>query len=231
MTPDMDTDTIAWLVPSCGNPQAQRALNLPQNASLKTTLPSIPTTSPLLPNTSALRLSFSHPPTSPHGFLIGTDPDCDIVLPSLPGISRRHCLLTFDASSRLVLRDTSKNGTSVWYDHQSNGDRRDFSWVLSSGGACGFPDRVGRIVVDVQTVRFQVVVNDPGTDAEGYLRRVDDFLLGLAGRADAVAPLFAGTRESGFVKHTVVEEGLAPRTFLWSVARPWDPIIPICEYY
>ena len=220
----MDTDTIAWLVPSCANRLALQATQMPQNAPLNTT-------SPLSSQGFALRLSFSQTPSSHLGFLIGTDPACDIVLPKRPGISRRHAHLTFDADSRLVLRDTSKNWTAVWYDLQSNGDRRDFSWVLSSGFTYGFPDQVGRIVVDIQGVRFQIVVNGPGKDVEGYVRRVDDLLLGLADRRDAlVAPLFQGTEERAFVKHTVEEEGGGPRTFLWSVARPWDPIIPVSEY-
>ncbi|KAL2107023.1 hypothetical protein VUR80DRAFT_5811 [Thermomyces stellatus] len=222
----MDTDTIAWLVPSCGNRLALQATQMPQNAPLRTTSPLSDSSGP------ALRLSFSQTPASYRGFLIGTDPACDVVLPKSPGISRRHAHLTFDADSRLVLRDTSRNGTAVWYDHRSNGDRTDFCWVLSSGFAYGFPDQVGRIVIDVQGVRFRVVVNGPGADVEGYVRRVDDFLVGLAERADApVAPQLGGRGgEGGFVKHTVEGDGEGPRTFLWSVARPWDPIIPLTEY-
>ncbi|SPO06563.1 uncharacterized protein DNG_09253 [Cephalotrichum gorgonifer] len=246
----MDSDTIAWLVPSFGNPLALQAIQNPQNAALST--PSLPLLAssppPLLspldntPYTGpALRLSLSHRPKSHLGLLMGTDPSCDVVLPKLPGISRRHCHLTFDAESRLVLRDTSKNGTAVWYDDRSNGDKRDFTWVLSSGAECGFPDRVGTLVVDIQTVRFQVVVNPEAGRARGYVRRVDDFLMELAGRREAaVAPLFSGRtaaageagrrgRERGFVKHTVEEEGKGPQTFLWNVARPWDPVIPVYE--
>ena len=228
---DADTDTIAWLIPTLNNRPALQAAHLPANAAHQTPSP-LPTGGP------ALRLTFSKPPSSPSGFLIGTDPACDIVLPKLPGLSRRHAHLAFDASSRLVLTDTSRAGSAVWYDHQSNGDRRGGEWVLSSGFAHGFPDHVGRIVLDFHNVRFQVVVKGPGDDVDGYVRRVDEFMAGLGARDDAAAAaaaavvpsVFGGWDGAGFVKHLVEEEGKAPRMFLWNSARPWDPIIPVSEY-
>lgn len=249
----MDHDTIAWLVPSYGNNLALRATQMRQNAAFLSKSapaaepPSFSTSAASLAGSPAhpgpcLRLAFSQRPKNGEGFLIGTDESCDIVLPKAPGISRRHCALTFDEESRLVLRDTSKNGTAVWYDHSSNGDRRGYSWVLSSGAAYGFPDQVRRIVVDVQTVRFQVVVNRPLLDGGAYARRVDDFLVELADRSDSEGEAGPGRsfRASqrrrvdggeGFVKYTVrgAEEGVAARTFLWNTARPWDPIIPFSE--
>jgi len=263
------SDFIAFLVPSYGNALAMQAIQMPQNKPLHTTsLPDLIPSSltsfasststinnynhPFTNTTTggpALQLRFSHTPKTHHGFLIGTDPTtCDIVLPKLPGISRRHCLLTFDSESRLVLRDTSKNGTAVWYDHRSNGDRRGAEWVLSSGGNYGFPDQVRRVVIDIQTVRFQIIVNAPLLDVDGYVRRVDDFLVGLAERREVakgeevgfVAPLFGGGRgdnngsrgaeRTRYVKYTVqAEDGMAAQTFLWNTARPWDPIIPVSE--
>lgn len=235
----MDPEAIAYLIPSYGNASAQKTIQSPQNASLLTlTLPSSATANtatslnPSTPYTGpALRLSLSHTP-SPQGFLLGTDPACDVVLPSLPGISRRHCYITFDAGYRLVLRDVSKNGTAVWFGHRCEGDRRGAEWVLGAEGGM----EEGRVVVDVQGLRFQVVVNERG---EGYRQRVDGFLARLAERDALVPPLFSGVswgergrqRERGraFIKHTILEEGNGPQTFLWNVARPWDPVIPVCE--
>lgn len=255
------SDFIAFLMPSYGNALAMQAIQMRQNKPLLTNslpelIPSSFTSSTssitnlsnpfnaIAPAGPALQLRFSLKPKSHLGFLIGTDASaCDIVLPKLPGISRRHCYLTFDAESRLVLRDTSKNGTAVWYDHHSNGDRRGASWVLSSGGSYGFPDQVRRIVLDIQTIRFQIIVNAPLLDMDGYVRRVDDFLVELAGRRElatgeeefgTVAPLFSrsGGQEARtrFVKYTVhAEDGASAQTFLWNTARPWDPIIPVSE--
>ncbi|CAI4212281.1 unnamed protein product [Parascedosporium putredinis] len=266
------SDFIAFLLPSYGNALAMQAIQMRQNKkfvtqSLPDLLPSTFTTTASTSTSSvtslcgpfgssapapALQLRFSHKPKSHLGFLLGTDASaCDIVLPKLPGISRRHCYITFDTESRLVLRDTSKNGTAVWYDHHSNGDRRGASWVLSSGGSYGFPDSVRRIVIDIQTVRFQIVVNAPLLDIDGYVQRVDDFLVGLAqrrglpsssaevesGELRDIAPLFSATRGTSpgrsarYVKYTLeAEDGASPpQTFLWNTARPWDPVIPVSE--
>lgn len=227
----MDPNAIAYLIPSYGNTHAQQTIKSPQNTNLHT--PSLPSSAtantslnPSTPYTGpALRLSFSHTPPSPQGFLLGTDPACDVVLPSLPGISRRHCYITFDAGYRLVLRDISKNGTAVWFGHRCEGDRRGAEWVLGGEGK-----EQGRVVIDVQGVRFQVVVNERG---EGYRQRVDEFLARLEERDAVVPPLFSVVswerrgRERTFVKHTFLEEGKSPQTFLWNVARPWDPVIPV----
>ncbi|OHE97241.1 hypothetical protein CORC01_07495 [Colletotrichum orchidophilum] len=130
----------------------------------------------------ALSLSFTDPPKNHTSFVLGTDPSlCDILLPNLPGIAPAHCHITFDADKRLVLVDTSDAGTAVWYDGNSTGDRRRESWTLSSGCTYGFPSMVDRIVVDIQTVRFQVVVNEAHSlRPEVYQENVDSFISSLA---------------------------------------------------
>lgn len=199
-------NVIAWLLPSSTNQPAIEAVRLPQNtnrriAAIPAAFDPSPLPSPNPDNTinpslltkkassssltskprPALELSFANPPKNQTGFVLGTDADCDIVLPRLPGISPRHCALTFDAERRLVLRDTSAAGTAVWYDGASNGDRARESWVLSAGCTYGFPAMVDRIVIDIQTVRFQVIVNDWHlVDPEAYLRNVEDFMAILA---------------------------------------------------
>ncbi|TQN66711.1 hypothetical protein CSHISOI_08722 [Colletotrichum shisoi] len=142
-----------------------------------------PSSSPPQPRPRpALELSFTNPPKNHLGFVLGTDPDaCDVVLPPLPGISPVHCHITFDAEKRLVLRDTSDAGTAVWYDADSNGDRRRESWLLSSGCTYGFPSMVDRVVIDIQTVRFHVLVNDAHLLwPDVYQQNVDAFMSSLA---------------------------------------------------
>ncbi|KAH6716103.1 hypothetical protein BKA61DRAFT_573939 [Leptodontidium sp. MPI-SDFR-AT-0119] len=57
-----------------------------------------------------LQLTFDPGPKAGQGITIGTDRNrCDIVLPKLPYISGLHCILTFDAQRRLILKDLSRN--------------------------------------------------------------------------------------------------------------------------
>ncbi|KAK1717327.1 uncharacterized protein BDZ83DRAFT_586765 [Colletotrichum acutatum] len=129
----------------------------------------------------ALSLTFTSPPKSNPGFVLGTDPTlADILLPSLPGIAPAHCHITFDASHRLVLVDTSNTGTAVWYDGASTGDRTRESWVLSAGSTYGFPSMVDRVVIDIQTVRFQVIINEAHVlRPEAYKENVETFMSSL----------------------------------------------------
>ncbi|KAL0942921.1 camk family protein kinase [Colletotrichum truncatum] len=201
----MDHHTvIAWLLPSSTNQPALEAVRLPQNinrriAAIPEAFEPLPTPNPnsytinpsLLSKKSsasslskprpALELSFTNPPKNHTGFVLGTDPGCDILLPKLPGISPRHCHITFDAERRLIVRDTSDAGTAIWYDGNSNGDRTRESWIVSSGCSYGFPAMVDRVVIDIQTVRFQIVVNDLHLgQPDVYEQQVDDFMDRLA---------------------------------------------------
>ncbi|TDZ15820.1 hypothetical protein Cob_v011214 [Colletotrichum orbiculare MAFF 240422] len=203
----MDHNVIAWLLPSSTNQPALETVRLLSNtnrriSAIPSTLEPLPTPNPdvttinpsLLskksPTTTtssvkprpALELSFTTPPQNHSGFVLGTDPTCDIHLPDLPGISPRHCCITFDAERRLILRDTSESGTAVWYDGSSNGDRVRESWLLSSGCSYGFPAMVDRLVIDIQNVRFQLVLNDDEhvLQPDAYERNVDDFVARLA---------------------------------------------------
>ncbi|KND87636.1 hypothetical protein TOPH_07762 [Tolypocladium ophioglossoides CBS 100239] len=237
-------DIIAWLVPTARGTPADKAANSPSNARRSTSSSSPPllasSLTPAAPE-RALQLSFSDLPDQPGNFVLGTDPHCDVVLPPLPGIAPRHCALRFDAEARLVLDDFSAHGTAVWYDWESSGDQTIYSWVLSSGYSLGFPgSSVRRIVVDIQGVRFQVVVNDHSADWDAYKANVDAFcaqpprLDGLAAAWDAawdaassVAPLFS---EVSLVQRVFVK-GLGPGTeaigevYLWNMARPWEPMV------
>ncbi|TIC92743.1 hypothetical protein CH35J_010073 [Colletotrichum higginsianum] len=165
-----NTNVIAWLLPSTTNQPALEAIHL-------VLLIATPTQTPPGP-----RAILHQPPKNHLGFVLGTDPDaCDVVLPPLPGISPVHCHITFDSEKRLILRDTSDAGTAVWYDADSNGDRRRESWLLSSGCTYGFPSMVDRVVIDIQTVRFHVLVNDAHLLwPDIYQQNVDAFMSSLA---------------------------------------------------
>ncbi|KAK1633960.1 hypothetical protein BDP81DRAFT_325431 [Colletotrichum phormii] len=205
------SNVIAWLLPSSTNQPALETIRMPQNASrIVSTIPSsyepiiqtpnpnqLPPTTPtidpsLLTKSSsleasptkprpALSLTFTSPPKSNPGFILGTDPSlADILLPSLPGIAPAHCHITFDASHRLVLIDTSQTGTAVWYDDASTGDRTRESWVLSAGSTYGFPSMVDRVVIDIQTVRFQIIINEAHVlRPEIYAKNVETFMSSL----------------------------------------------------
>jgi hypothetical protein len=230
----MDPNIIAWLVPSYGDSLALQATQMRQNTHMAVKRfhhTALPDGGP----SPALALSFDRPPRGRSGFLLGTGDDCDIVLPSVHGVSRHHCYLSFDAEHRLVLKDTSRNGTAVWYDHHSNGDRTNASWVLSSGGSYGFPDLVRRLVVDIQTIRFQVVVHDPSADLDGYTQRVARFLDRVARRHEPVFPSSLLPPDAErleeprrvYLKYTL-QSGAGPeQTFVWNTARPWEPIVQV----
>lgn len=68
---------------------------------------------------ASLQLTFSVGPRAGRGFVIGRDPDCDIIMPQkLKMISQHHCALTFDGERRLILQDYSRHGTIVTYNGQ-----------------------------------------------------------------------------------------------------------------
>lgn len=119
-----------------------------------------------------LQLTFNHGPKSRQGFVIGSNRDyCDIVLPSLQKISRRHCSLTFDAERRLILRDFSTNGTTVTYDGNGEERRKDFTWILSDKSLTG----VEKIVIQIQKIKFQIIVSRHEANPALYNKKIDQF--------------------------------------------------------
>jgi hypothetical protein len=84
-----------------------------------------------------LELKFDTKRSFRPGFLLGAHPDCDVVLPGLEGISRRQCVITFDDSGRVVVRDIRSHttrcyGTAVTYfEHEQPKFRAGFTWILS----------------------------------------------------------------------------------------------------
>jgi hypothetical protein len=229
-------DIIAWLVPTTRGTSADKATNLPANTqrTISTSSSSHLSSklSNILPNSlpqKAIQLCFSQPPRQPGSFVLGTDPNCcDVLLPQMPGISAQHCAISFDAESRLVLDDFSERGTQVWYDWECSGDQRDYSWVLSS--LPGFPSTAQRIAVDIQGVRFQVIVNDHSADWEAYKSKVDDFCeqTQVPWTDDFAWDPSPSTHVQPLIQHIFVKGPDGEPTgevYLWDMSRPWEPMI------
>ncbi|KAH6604500.1 hypothetical protein Trco_006207 [Trichoderma cornu-damae] len=231
-------DIIAWLVPTTHHSWADKSTQLPENASRAiSSTAAYPLIASRLSSLThhnpgrAIQLTFSQPPKRPGSFILGTDPRaCDVILPNVEGISKQHCALSFDAQSRLVLSDFSERGTQVWYDWECNGDRIDYSWILSSGCSGEFPSMVRRIIVDIQGVRFQVVVNDHSADWVSFRERVDAFCE-QPGWGDAAPWFDASSMLSSAMppfQHIVVKNTASEpigEIYLWNLARPWEPMV------
>ncbi|KAH9213961.1 kinase-like domain-containing protein [Leptodontidium sp. 2 PMI_412] len=140
-------------------------------------------------NTSCpgLQLAFDSRPKAGPGLVLGTDPDCDIVLPQLRNISRRHCYITFDSQRRLILRDFSRYGTIVSYNDKGRETRRRFTWILSAppvsqrNGSNESIEPNEPVVIEIQYIRFRIVVSRHDQDPDLYIANVDQFLLGALG--------------------------------------------------
>jgi hypothetical protein len=126
-----------------------------------------------------LQLTFSHGPQTDCGFVFGWDPDCDIVLPQISGISFHHCALTFDKHNRPILRDLgSLNGTAVTYDNEGKGFRSKFHWII---GGHNVPNEKNEIVIDLQEhLKFQIVVSHHDITSQLYIDNVSWFRQGTA---------------------------------------------------
>lgn len=125
-------------------------------------------------------LTFDKPPKKPRdGFVFGWNSDCDIQLLdknniqpedrySVQKISRRHFSITFDAQRRVVLRDTSTNGTSVSYDGQAQNEvRSHFTWII-------FPNYRSIIFqIPKAGVSFRIQLSEHKTCEAQYFANID----------------------------------------------------------
>jgi hypothetical protein len=169
-------------------PRLKEKPTLPERRSRETTAP-LDTAAPLdeykkdntpsLHYVDGLKLTFSQNRKTGSRIVLGTDPNsCDIVVPALPFISRRHCYLTFDEHRRLVVRDCSRHGTIVTYDNEGGEKRHEFTWIISGDEV---PDHTETIVIQLdKNLKFQIVVSKP-TFIDDYLDNVDQFLKEAAG--------------------------------------------------
>ncbi|KAK3114101.1 hypothetical protein LTR53_007919 [Teratosphaeriaceae sp. CCFEE 6253] len=177
-----------------------------------------------------LQFTFTHGPKAGRGYMLGTDANsCDIVLPMLKGISRRHCYLTFDEKRLLVLRDCSSNGTVVMYVGKGGERRRHFTWIL---GGHEVPDETKSIVIRLHTaLKFQIVVAKR-TFPDIYFENVDEFLgetaiadnlpfgaLGIQSIASTAAP--SGTH-TPIQDPILLERDTLGRGAFGVVTRVWD---------
>jgi serine/threonine-protein kinase Chk2 len=181
---------------------------------------------------SRLQLTFALGPKTGPGFLFGTDPKvCDVVLPKLPNISRRHCYVTFDAARRLILRDCSKHGTVVRYG-KTEGEqkkRRHFTWIL---GGPDLPSEISSVVIELdEQMVFQVVVAEPSFPRV-FANNVDRFMqsmntaltldgLGIQSAASTAAASGVHTPSEDsilFVRRELGAGGFATVDLVWDVS-------------
>jgi hypothetical protein len=192
-----------------------------------------------------LQLTFSHGLKGGSGIVLGTDPNsCDIVLPALPHISRRHCYLTFNEQRRLAVRDCSRHGTIVTYDGKGGEKRRliveydragrekkrrEFTWII---GGHRVPDHTETIVIQLhEDLKFQIVVSKPAF-IDAYLDNVDKFLKEAASNAEmpfgalGIQSTISTVAASGThtPKHDpiLLQQGILGKGTFSVVSRVWD---------
>lgn len=231
-------NVIAWLVPTARGSNADKTTHMSENVFRTITIASSQYLNSRLPNLiisrpqKAIQISFDQTPKRPGRFVLGTDPrSCDIILPAMPGVARQHCSLSFDCESRLMLEDFSEQGTQVWYDWESAGDRTDHTWVL-----CSPSSTTQRITVDIQGLRFQVLLNEH-KDINAYKEKVETFCqtlpwvdgLTVGWDRASVAPVLPLFTSEPLFRYIFVKGigGDEPRgeMYLWNITKPWEPMV------
>ncbi|KAL9124386.1 MAG: hypothetical protein Q9217_006280 [Psora testacea] len=127
-----------------------------------------------------IRLAFDQPPKDPtKGYAFGTDQQkCDVLLASrgVRGTSGVHFHITFDVirgERRLVLRDSSTNGTAISYSGQAEEEvRHHFPWILNLEKKEG----KWKIKVHVRGLIFKVELASHQTCEAEYEKKLTDFL-------------------------------------------------------
>lgn len=181
-------DTIALIYPASGPHQqrATEAIKLPQNSSRfvppqkaiasstqqKLLLPPAgqsdrrirqdtpePSQEPQgLEYKPCLRLTFSNGPKSHLGFLAGINPNSDIVLPQMGGVSYNHLAFRFNGDHFCVVDRDSTFGTVVKYNESEDlHPRSGVQWII--GGHPFLSRKEFRVIVRLaEDLQFQVVV-------------------------------------------------------------------------
>jgi hypothetical protein len=134
-----------------------------------------------------LELRFSRGPLlgGSSSFVFGTAETCDIVLPKINGISKRHCALTFEKVSpgsgeyRLAFRNLSKcKRTCITYNtlRKHPDTCEGASWIVNSQG---FPyDAVSMGLAIHKRLRFRITVGQHSMVTPSYIARIEPFLRG-----------------------------------------------------
>ena len=126
-----------------------------------------------------LQLTFSNGPKTRHGLVVGSNPNSDIVLPELDGVSFNHFTFRFDGDYFYVKDLDSTCGTIVKYGRsRDNQPRRKEKFII---GGHEFLKKVELIVIEVtEFLQFQVVVPVRDTRSLAYQERVARFRKGSA---------------------------------------------------
>jgi hypothetical protein len=141
-----------------------------------------------------LELRFSDVPRTSSGLVFGFERTCDIVLPKMPGISKRHFALTYknefeDGRHRLIVRDLgSRSGTVVTYDGQGEGERRSkFDWIIDGFDAT---KKTEQFIVELhEHLKFRIIVARHDITSPVYIENVERFRRGAAAAEDLLRGL------------------------------------------
>ena len=170
--------------------------------------------------THRLQLTFGEKPKdASKGYSFGTDPQrCDVLLGSrgAHGISGLHFCITFDVTpdrkKRLILRDSSTNGTAVSYSRQAEKEvRHHFTWILDLEKEEG----KWEIEVHARKLRFKIELASHTTRKAKYDEKIEEF---LEESRNALPPLDV----LGIESHTTTAQPSQPLT-------PRQLPIYICE--
>ncbi|PFH62653.1 hypothetical protein XA68_12524 [Ophiocordyceps unilateralis] len=130
-----------------------------------------------------LEIKFSDIPRTSYGIIFGCDPNSDVVLPNIKGISKHHFSITFDDANRLIIRDWgSLLGTQVTYDRQGCGKRSNFRWII--GGHRNIEAILNIQIAVHKTVEFRVIVAHHRIISTEYIEKVHRFRRGTATAED-----------------------------------------------
>lgn len=131
-----------------------------------------------------LEVRFNNSPRTPSGLVFGTDTTCDIVLPKIPGVSKRHFALTYknsfpDGCYRLVVRDLgSKYGTKVTYGTKGDEPRSDFDWIIDEFRLL---DSTKPLIVHLhEDVKLHIIAMPHDIASPAYVANVERFRKGAA---------------------------------------------------
>ncbi|POR35146.1 Serine/threonine-protein kinase RAD53 [Tolypocladium paradoxum] len=185
-----------------------------------------------------IELRFSNIPRSTHGRIFGRDPNSDVVLPDVKGLSYHHFSLTFDDANRLIVRDWgSLFGTEVTYDEEGSGKRSNFRWIV--GGDPNPQHKTSIIITIDNTIEFRIVAAYHDIQSQEYIDKVQWFRQGTATaedlfrdldlpqRPDTELPTGAHTPGSGeiYLKKTIGKGSFGVVTHFWNVSNADEHVL------
>lgn len=132
-------------------------------------------------------LKFSDGAKTNRGLVMGWDPESDIVLPPLKGISQHHAAFTFNEKNHLVVRDLgSSYGTKVIYDEEEVNPEVNIDWIV---GGVEFVKNTKLVLVIHKHLKFRLVVPFHNVHSQDYIDKVINFHKGTADAADLLKNL------------------------------------------